>query len=1191
MRLQHILIQGFKSFAEKTDVEVFPGVTCIVGPNGCGKSNVADAIRWALGEQSPKTLRGHKMEDVIFHGSASRKAVGLAEVSLVFDNDGSLAGDLNVPWSEIGVARRLYRTGESEYLLNKSVCRLRDVQDLFAGTGVNPKAYALMDQDRLNHVLTAKPWERRIFIEEAAGVARYKQQRAETQGKLDATRQNLLRVRDVMDEVKRQVGSLERQAKKAQQYKALHQERQALDLAMMAADYAGLTAAHEALEQEMGRLRREEETQRVTIAQIESREATLRATIQESDYRLADLRQSAQKFQGELERLLERREQMGAQIRELGEEELRLAEEVRSLGERRAAVGVEREETIRGLGEARERFGERERQVRALEADLEACRGELGRRREALEGLRLEQIRTAGERAEMTRSVGELRERLAQVERRRERLQGETTAARAEADLLAAARRRLESSFEQAGAQLSLLTGEREQVDQELQGQEGLRVRAQEALALLRVSLAAKESALDSLLRLEREREGYGSGVRSLFSGHGAAAVAGIIGTVADLLDVPAGLEAAVEAVLGDRLQWVIVDRFEQGRAALSYLEREGAGAATLLALETLRGSAAPPPLEDDPEIMWADRLIGGPRPELVRHLLGRVGVVRHLDAAEALWRRNGVVATYVTRAGEVLSAAGALTGGRRDGERHVNEQSLLGRKRAIRQLADEVGVIGGNVEESQRRLHALEVAVDSLRARQGMLQVSVHAQETARLSGGKDLEATRRESERVLRHLETLEAEARLVSAESVETDGELVSLEGRLTDIEAREGSLEREMATLRELLETDQAAEGLLLSGATAGRVELATVLERVESLGRDIERLASLGCEFETRIEESGARRAQIIERRQELAREQERTDDHAREVGAERDRMERDVALRAEEHNHRLEERQVTETELRDAQRQLDALVGRIHEIDIRETEGRVRREELLQEAGRRHAVSGAEGLLAAYDPTRDLEATRSRHLELAEKLEGMGPVNLVADDEYRELTERLEFLRSQHDDLVQSMKDLEKALRGMTRTAQDRFQEAFEQINRHFGEIFSRLFEGGRAELRMVPPEDGEEDPLELGVELMAQPRGKRLQAVTLMSGGERALTGLALLFAIFYYRPSPFCVLDEVDAPLDDANIHRFIRVLRELCTQTQFIVITHNRKTMEAADVLYGVTMQEPGLSRLVSVKLTEA
>src|SRR6266700_437322 len=354
MRLQHILIQGFKSFAEKTDVEVFPGVTCIVGPNGCGKSNVADAIRWALGEQSPKTLRGQKMEDVIFHGASSRKAVGLAEVGLVFNNDGAL----DVPWSEVGVARRLYRTGESEYVLNKNICRLRDIQDLFAGTGVNPKAYALMDQDRLNHVLSAKPWERRIFIEEAAGVARYKQQRAETQGKLDATRQNLQRVRDVMDEVKRQVGSLERQAKKAQQYKALHQERQALDLAMLAADYAGLTAAHEALGQEVARLRREEEERRVSIAQVEAREATLRAAIQESDYRLADLRQSAQKFQGEVERLLERREEM------------------RSLTERRGEIGVKREDAIRALTEARERFAGPDRQVKALEADLEQRRVE-----------------------------------------------------------------------------------------------------------------------------------------------------------------------------------------------------------------------------------------------------------------------------------------------------------------------------------------------------------------------------------------------------------------------------------------------------------------------------------------------------------------------------------------------------------------------------------------------------------------------------------------------------------------------------------------------------------------------------------------------------------------------------------------------------------------------------------------------
>jgi len=1188
MRLEQIIIQGFKSFAEKTEVQVFPGVTCIVGPNGCGKSNVADAIRWALGEQSPKTLRGHKMEDVIFHGSSSRKAVGLAEVGLVFNNDGGL----DVPWSEVGVARRLYRTGESEYLLNKGVCRLRDIQDLFAGTGVNPKAYALMDQDRLNHVLTAKPWERRIFIEEAAGVARYKQQRSETQGKLDATRQNLQRVRDVMDEVKRQVGSLERQARKAQQYKALHQERQELDLAMLAADYAGLTAAHDALVQEMSRLRGEEEERRVTIAQLSAREATARATIQESEYRLADLRQSAQKFQGEVERLLERREQMGAQIRELNDEELRLGEEIRSLTERRAELTLKRDDAIRALAESRERFAGLDRQVRALDADLEARRVDLATRRAAVEALRLEQIRAAGDRAELTRYAGELRERATQLERRRERLEAETASARTEADGLAAARRRLESSFEQTGVQLSLLSGEREQVEQELARQETLRVQAQESLATLRVAIAAKESAREALVRLEREREGYGAGVRSLFAPQAATAVSGVVGTVADLLEVPPGLEPAVEAVLGDRLQWVIVERFEHARGALAYLEHEGAGAATLVSLETLAANGyAGEPVAEDTEITWADRLVGGPRPELVRHLLGRVGVVAHLDVAESLWRRSGQVATYVTRTGEVLSPSGALTGGRRHNERQANDHSLLGRKRALRQLSEELGDLALQAEEQQRGLQALDREVDSLRARQEVLQVSVHAQETARLTGEKDIEAARREAERVLRHLETLETEGRQLAGETATTRQELEALEERMAQVTAREADVEREMTALRAGLETDQAEEASIVAQATTCRVDLATVLERVEALGREIDSVSEIAVECGARLEEASARRTQLLERREDLSREQARTDERAREVSAERDRKERDVAVLAEEHGRRLDERQATESEMREAQRALDGLISRIHELDLRETEGRVRREELLQEAGRRHAVDGAEMLLAAHDSARDLDSVKLRHEELGAKLEGMGPVNLVADDEYRELQERLEFLRSQHDDLVQSMKDLDRALRGMTRTAQERFQEAFDEINRHFAGIFQRLFEGGRAELRMVPPEEGEDDPLELGVELMAQPRGKRLQAVTLMSGGERALTGLALLFAIFYYRPSPFCVLDEVDAPLDDANIHRFIRVLRELCSQTQFVVITHNRKTMEAADVLYGVTMQEPGLSRLVSVKLTDA
>src|SRR3989442_3034970 len=434
MRLESIVLHGFKSFAEKTTVRILPGITGIVGPNGCGKSNISEAIRWALGEQSAKSLRGTRMEDLIFHGSASRKPVGLAEVELTFSNDGALA----VPWSEVAVSRRLYRTAESEYLLNGNACRLRDILDLLAGTGASPRAYSVMDQEKLNHVLTAKPYERRIFIEEAAGIARYKQQRTETQGKLDAARQNLLRVKDVMDEVKRQLGSLERQAKKAQQYKALEQERRDLRLALVAVDYATLLAEGGRLEADLVARREREQTLRVRLSQLAAREATQREAIQESDHRLADLRQSLQKVQAELERLLERREQMGVQLREAAEERVRLDEEIRVTTERLAGIVGEREATRAALADTQRLVAEHTSAAQELEVLVEQQRARLTDERDRLEGLRLEQIRIAAERTDLTRSAGELRERESQLARRAQRLGAELAAAHAGAPRLAA---------------------------------------------------------------------------------------------------------------------------------------------------------------------------------------------------------------------------------------------------------------------------------------------------------------------------------------------------------------------------------------------------------------------------------------------------------------------------------------------------------------------------------------------------------------------------------------------------------------------------------------------------------------------------------------------------------------------------------------------------------------------------------
>jgi chromosome segregation protein len=1180
MRLEAITLHGFKSFAEKTVVKVLPGITGIVGPNGCGKSNISEAVRWALGEQSAKSLRGQRMEDLIFHGTGSRKPIGLAEVELTFSNDGALS----VPWSEVAVARRLYRTGESEYLLNKQPTRLRDILDLFAGTGANPRAYSVMDQDKLNHVLTAKPHERRVFIEEAAGIARYKQQRNETQGKLDGARQNLVRVRDVMDEVRRQLGSLERQARKAQQYKALQTERRQLALALVAADFAGLSAQAEALADELTGLRDAEQAVRARQSSLAAREARQREVLQASEHRLSDLRQSVQKIQGELERLLERREQMGVQLRELGEESARLAEEIRVATERLAAVVGERETALAALAEA-ERIGvERGAAVRALEAEVERHRAGLGAERDRLEALRLEQVRVAAERVDLVRQAGELRERQSQLGRRAERLALELGAAQVEAERLTGQRAALESLRDQAVLDLTSLETERERLRRSLNEREGLLGEAEARLAQTRLDLAARSSSRDAVRELEVAREGYGAGVRAVFAGGGAPELVGVVGTVADLLEVEHGLERAVEAVLGERLQWVVVEQFEHGRAAVAWLRARGHGAATFLPLEKVNSGDAGARASDD--LRWVVDHVTARVPGLVHDLLGQVAVVEDLDQAEARWRRNGVVATYVTPSGEVLSPTGRLRGG---SEGTTLPQSLLTRKRQLRELEDEVRRLTDAVDREQGTVAALAAEVATLRARLGGLEQSVQARQAERLASEKDLEQAVREHERVHRHLETIGAESRQVAGEAADTDAMLVRLGQHVDTAAGAEARQETAMAAVRAAIAAAQDDETVLGARLTGERVELAGVTERTDALRRELARLDEMETDFASRLEQGQHRLGQLGERREWLTAERERTDRSAQDVAAERDRREDEARQAGESHQSLVDELRAIEDDVRGVQGDVNRLVGAIHTIELKATEGRVRREELAQEAYRTYGVE-ATALRELHDGTRDLVAVRARLGELDERLEAIGPVNLVADEEYRELDERLTFLKTQHDDLTASIKDLEKALRGMTRTAQERFAQAFEEINGHFGRIFARLFEGGRAELKLVEGEEGG-DPLDTGVELMAQPRGKRLQAVSLMSGGERALTGLALLFAIFYFRPSPFCVLDEVDAPLDDANIHRFLRVLRELTSQTQFLVITHNRRTMEAADILYGVTMEEPGLSKLVSVNLAAA
>ncbi|MBI2878555.1 MAG: chromosome segregation protein SMC [Candidatus Rokubacteria bacterium] len=1180
MHLQSVALHGFKSFADKTVLTLRPGVTAIVGPNGCGKSNVADAIRWALGEQSPKTLRGQRMEDVIFHGSVSRRPLGLAEVSLVFTND----GDLAVPWSEVMVGRRLYRDGESEYLLNRTACRLKDIHDLFLGTGVNPKAYALMEQERLAHLLTARPIDRRVFIEEAAGITRYKQQRAETMAKLEATRQNLLRVRDVMDEVRRQLAALERQARRAQQYKALVAERRTLELALMAAEHRALLDEEAALAARRASEERIAEGLRARVAALGAEQELARADTLEAEHRLDDRRQALQKVELELERLLERAEQLRHQAVELGAETARLGAERQALATRLEALAAERQAKAALVTTLRAEHEARRGVVAAEEARLEETRARLRARREEVEALRAEQVRTAGWRTELGQLVGGLVERAEQISRRIERLRGEQAAARAEDAGFGEAHRGLAARLEALGGRLGESAALVARLEAKARELEVERAAAGDRVEQARLSVASRQSSLEALEALEAQREGYGAGVKAVF---GAAQgepprLSGIVGTVADLLEVPREMERAVEAALGDRLGWVVVETFGDAKAALGYLGARGDGPATFLPLELLNGGPGYRSPEGDGVIGPADALVRSPYRALLEHLLGSVVVVRDLPAAERLWRQNGAAASYVTVEGELLTPPGALGGGR---AASPGSSSLLARRRLIRDLHAEVAGLRRALEEGQDRLRALDAELARFGAERAEARDRRERDEAERLALAKDHEQLGRELERADLFATALGTERAQLEAEAATVARELEARRGELAAAEGEARRLDETIVTHLRAIEEEAAGEERLTQGVLTAQVACTALAERIQAALTEQGRLAEAECEADERLRQGADRLEALAARRAEIERELERTEERARLLVGERGEAERAVGAAqaaAQDHARRVQE-------LGEAVRAVEADLARVtsalHDLALRSAQVEVRRKDLEAEAGRQFGVE-VEALRQAHDPARDLEAARARVEELAQKIAALEPVNLIADEEYRALEERHAFLRSQHDDLTASMKDLDRALKGMTRTAQERFVQAFEAINANFQALFARLFEGGRAGLCLVESED----PLEAGIELQAQPRGKRLQAVSLLSGGEKALTGLALLFSIFYFRPSPFCLLDEVDAPLDDANIDRFVRVLRELSAQTQFIVITHNRKTMEAADVLYGITMDEPGLSRLVSVTLKD-
>ncbi|WP_373045626.1 chromosome segregation protein SMC [Vulgatibacter sp.] len=1186
MRIKRLDICGFKSFMARTVFQFDDGVTGIVGPNGCGKSNVVDSIRWVMGEQSAKHLRGRAMEDVIFNGSEKHAPLGMAEVSITFWNDRGDVPAAYKDFSEITVTRRLFRNGESEYLINKATCRLLDIIELFLGTGVGTRAYSIIEQGRIGLIVSAKPEDRRSLIEEAAGITKYKARRKAAERKMEHTEQNLLRLSDILGELGKRLEVLNRQARKAEKYKAVKAEIREIELHLASLRWLELQAMRKVAVAQAGGLKDEQRNLASRVEDLEEAIAEARdslaaesADLEARSERVAALSQGTALNQTNLDFYQREKEQVLARQREL-------EEEIRQLEKRAEALGQEAEDAKRLAEELQGKGGADTERVQALHDELEAARNAEREAVQRLEGERGQAMEVLSHAAAMKGDLLTIDRRRGDLVDRIARLQGEADGLEHEVESLDKARNQL---ADRAGAtrqlklELDTRRGEEAELHEQIRAE---LVHAEAELVALREELGDKRSRLHSLVEIQRSYEGYDRGVRAVMT-HGVEEEGqrpeGVVGLVSDLLSSPAEYERAVEAVLGERLQSIVVENHDKAVELARFLADTREGRSTFLPLG-LRAGKPLATLEHPSVLARAVDVVGfAPEHQALAHaLLGDVLVVSSLDAALEIWAK-ATGHTLVTEAGEVIAPTGGVTGGEADGA----GAGLLQKRREVAELTEVVRSLETRVAVAAERHKKLARRADELDQSLKALEKNKHAEELNLLHAEKDLgriteelARIRARGEQVLREREEMQHQLGLLDAEAEAARGAAAQAEAERARREERIAQLQAEVAAVR-----DQVHH---LSGElTRLQIAAAAEKERREAIDRTLARVARERTEMEGRQERARAQIAEGEQRLEELAAKVDEASLGIHSMGDELAQAKAELQQAREAHAAKAAAVAEQEQALKGERKRLDELVSTSSQAAMQDRELAIELNHLVEAIQERHNLVLAEQIHDFHARPQPPEGSDERLVQLREQADRMGEVNLTAVEEHAELQERYEFLSKQQVDLEQSLTKLRQAIAKIDATSRERFDDTFRIINEKFQQVFPRLFAGGNAHLELV--RDETRPGAEPGVEIFAQPPGKKMQNVNLMSGGEKALTAVSLIFAIFLIKPTPFCLLDEVDAPLDEANVGRYNDMVKEMSKTSQFILITHNKRTMEIADTLYGVTMEEPGVSKTVSVKLS--
>ncbi|MCM1326085.1 MAG: chromosome segregation protein SMC [Bacteroidales bacterium] len=1181
MYLKSIEVHGFKSFANKIVFQFHNGITGIVGPNGSGKSNVADAVRWVLGEQRIKQLRGASMQDVIFSGTETRKPLSYAYVAITLDNSDH---QLAVDYEEVTVARRIYRSGESEYLINGTLCRLKDVNELFYDTGIGKEGYSIIGQGQIDKILSGKPEERRELFDEAAGIVKFKRRKAAAQTKLESEKQNLVRVTDILAELEKQVEPLEKQSETARIYLRKREELKRLDVNTFLLENKRLREQLQSVEEKYqvasGDL--EETTEKYEgikeeYERIQEEIETLDETIEQARNSLTDTGLLRGKLEGEINVLKE-------QINSAKGSETHLSNRKHTLEEEIAAGNQEKEAILTDKKDVDEDVREITDTAEKMRAELEAIQQKIEELNQSIEDGKNTIIGELNQRATVKSQMGRFDSMTEQINIRRAELNSRILRAKSDEVAREESLRNLEEIFQKASEELTLLNEQEASCEKELGEIKGTLAGTDAKLREDQSLYHQEKSKLEALTNLTERYEGYGGSVKKVMEQKDKEK--GIVGVVADIIKVEKKYETAIETALGGNIQNIVTDNEDTAKKMIAYLKTNRLGRATFLPLTSITHPQEfknPDALKEKGVIGMADEVVQTKDKyrNVAKAMLGRIVVVDNVDNAVKIARKFDYGIRMVTLEGELLVPGGAISGGA-----FKNSSNLLGRRREMEELEKNVKELFEAIQEGNQKIsdikerrNQLRVDVETIKSD---IQKKIIEQNTARLNISQARERMEEEAQSV----QSLKKEEQEIESRILEIKESKASVQKELADSEALEKKTQEQILVFQEELEQMREREAQAAAKVSQWDLKVGKLRQEQQFKQANVDRIEGELRQRQAELSEiltALSENASEVERKKQNILELEKTITASYDEQNESEKLLKENVVRKEELGAKQKNFFRSREQLSEQMNSLDKEVYRLN----------AQREKLQESVESQINYMWAEYEITLSDAASmrdeemtDLSAMKSEISSLREQIKKLGDVNVNAIEDYKNLMERYTFMKTQHEDLVEAEKTLEGIIEELDSAMRKQFAEKFEEINKEFDKVFKELFGGGKGTLELME----DEDILEAGIRIIAQPPGKKLQNMMQLSGGEKALSAIALLFAIQNLKPSPFCLLDEIEAALDDSNVVRFAKYLHKLTRSTQFIVITHRRGTMEQVDRLYGITMQEKGVSTLVSVNLID-